>query len=139
MDNGAVMLTSKTAEIVIKAILILVGLINFTPVLGVISAERLESMYAISLASNDLEILLRHRAVLFGIVGGFIICSAFRPVWRRLACVAGFASMISFIVVAYAVGGFGGRLDVVVTIDILAIAALLVGTALILKTGSDAR
>lgn len=125
---------SRTLEKLIKVILILVGLINFAPVIGIISAERLESMYAVSIASSDLEILMRHRAVLFGIVGGFVIISAFRSAWRKLACVAGFVSMISFVVLAYSIGNFGEQLKSVVMIDIFAIVVLSIGTVLVLQT-----
>ena len=59
--------------------LIVVGLINFLPLVGVYSAQRLESSYSIVLASNDLIILMRHRALLFGVLGGFILYSAFMP------------------------------------------------------------
>ncbi len=50
----------------VAAILILVGLINFYPAVGIISAEVLSSLYKIDIPSNDIHILLRHRAVLFG-------------------------------------------------------------------------
>ena len=46
--------------------LIIVGLINLAPVLGVLSAQRLEQGYDILLPSNELIVLMRHRALLFG-------------------------------------------------------------------------
>ena len=64
-------------ETVIKVCLIVVGLINFMPVMGLFSSSILESSYSISLANNDLVILMRHRTLLFGILGAFILYSSF--------------------------------------------------------------
>jgi len=78
------------------------GLINFFPVLGVISAERLGKAYGLPLRSADdnLVILLRHRACLFGIVGGLMLHAAYEPEGRQIATVAGFSSMVSFMALA---------------------------------------
>ena len=55
-------------------LLFIVGVINFLPVMGVLSAARLSQAYAIELDGNDLVILMRQRALLFGIVG--MVCLA---------------------------------------------------------------
>ena len=109
----------------IKALLIIAGLINVLPVVGVISADQLEGMYGIALNDNDLVILMRHRAVLFGLLGVFIIYSAFREALQTLACIAGLISMISFIALAYATGSYGAALDKIVIADIAGSAALI--------------
>jgi hypothetical protein len=62
--------------------LVVVGLINFVPVIGVVSAQKLESTYSITLAGNDLKILVRLRALFFGILGAFILYSAFNPIYQ---------------------------------------------------------
>ena len=49
--------------------LVVVGLINLAPVLGVVSAQKLEAAYSVTMAGNDLAILMRHRALMFGILG----------------------------------------------------------------------
>ena len=69
--------------------LLVVGLINLAPVFGVISAAKLESAYSVTLAGNDLAILMRHRALLFGILGAFIIYSAFNPHYQLAAMIMG--------------------------------------------------
>ena len=118
---------------VIPALLVLVGLINFAPVVGVLSAERLSGLYGITAISADLEILLRHRAVLFGLLGGFIIASAFVVPWRIPASVAGLVSMVAFIVLAAGVDGHGEEVSRVVLIDIVACVAILMALVLQLK------
>ena len=109
----------------IAAALLVAGLINLAPVIGVISADQLEGMYGIPLANGDLVILMRHRAILFGLLGGLIIYSAFRESLQSLACIAGLISMISFIVLAYAAGGYGEALNKVIVADVIGSVALI--------------
>ena len=105
--------------------LLLAGLINLYPVVGVISVEQLVKLYDVSLADTDLIILLRHRAILFGLLGAFIIYSAFRSSVQVIACIAGLVSMISFIVIAYAVGEFGDAFNKIIVADIVGSIALV--------------
>lgn len=118
-------------EKVITFCLVVVGLINVAPVLGVISAQKLESAYAITLASNDLVILMRHRALLFGILGAFIIYSAFNPFYQSAAMLMGGVSMIGFALLVLAVGGYNEAVGKVLLIDIIGLLFLL--AALLLK------
>ena len=55
---------------------------------------------------NNLEILLRHRAALFGILGAFIIYAAFNPGLQPVAFGAAFLSIATFFFLAWSVGGF---------------------------------
>jgi hypothetical protein len=64
---------------VIQGALIVAGLIHFLPVAGVIGADRLTSMYAIPFADANLLILMRHRAVMLGLLGGLVLYGAFQP------------------------------------------------------------
>lgn len=113
--------------------LLLAGLINFIPVVGAISAEQLEKLYGIALLDRDLVILMRHRAILFGLLGVFIIYSAFRESLQTLACIAGLVSMIAFIILAYAAGEFGEVLNKAIVADVIGSVAL-VGVLIIRRT-----
>lgn len=104
-------------HIFVMVALIGAGLLNFAPVVGVSSAARLASAYGVTIGSPDLEILLRHRAVLLGIVGAILIVSAFHPPLRGPAIVAGLASMVSFVVLVLAVGDHGQPVRRVATAD----------------------
>ena len=64
---------NKTISILFVAI----GLLNLYPVVGVISADQLTSLYGISIGSADLETLMRHRAVMLGLIGSFLLLAAF--------------------------------------------------------------
>ena len=110
--------------------LVVVGLINFAPVIGVISAQKLESAYSVALAGNDLAILMRHRALLFGILGAFILYSAFNPFYQPAAMIMGGASMVGFALLVLGVGGYNEAVGKVLFIDVLGILFLLAAVVL---------
>jgi len=98
--------------------------INFAPVLGVVSPERMGPLYGIDLDDPNLQILMRHRAILFGVVGGLLFVAAFHPPLRALGYVVGFSSMVSFLLIAWMVGGYNAEIQRVIVIDVVGIAAL---------------
>jgi hypothetical protein len=63
----------------ITAMLTVVGMIHLLPLAGVLGAARLEALYGVAVDGSDLEILLRHRAVLFGLLGAFLVVAALPP------------------------------------------------------------
>ncbi|TWO70857.1 phosphopantetheine adenylyltransferase [Caenimonas sedimenti] len=109
--------------------LFLVGLIHLLPLAGVLGAARLASLYGVDATEPNLQILLRHRAVLFGLLGLFLCTSAFRPALQPLAWIGGFISVVSFIVIAWAVGGANAQVGRVFAMDLAALALLLVAAA----------
>ena len=115
---------AETVKNIVSALLIAVGLINFIPVAGILSAEILASAYGIAAPEGDLRILLRHRALLFGILGALIIVSAFRRHLQPTAILAGLVSMLGFVALALASGEYGAELRKVGIIDVLASVAL---------------
>jgi len=117
-------------EKAISFLLIVAGIILVLPVSGVIGAERLAILYGISFQEPNLLILMRHRAVLFGLLGTFIIYAAFRPSIQPLALLAGFIGALSFIVLAKAVGVYNAAISKVVLADIVAVVCLVVAFGL---------
>ncbi|MGH7336431.1 MAG: phosphopantetheine adenylyltransferase [Myxococcota bacterium] len=110
---------------VVWTLLVLVATaINLAPVLGAVAPERMTALYGVNLEDPNLQILMRHRAVLFGIVGGLLLAAAFRPRLRTVGYVVGFSSMLSFLLIAWLVGGYGAEIRRVVLIDVVGIAAL---------------
>ena len=107
-------------------LILLVGLVNLLPVVGVLSASRLQALYGVELEDTNLLILMGHRAVLFGIVGGLLLVSAFQPSLRPAGFGAGLLSMLSFVVIAWLAGGYNAELRRVVAVDLVA-SALLIG------------
>jgi hypothetical protein len=111
--------------------LVVVGLINFVPVFGVISAQKLESAYSVVITGNDLAILMRHRALMFGILGAFILYAAFNPLYQLSAMIIGAASMVGFALLVITTGGYNEAIGKVFIADIIGIVFLV--TAVILK------
>jgi hypothetical protein len=116
---------------VFLALLLIVGLINFLPVVGVLSAAKLSQAYSIDLASNDLIILMRHRALLFGLVGGFVFYSLFMPQFQPAAMLIAAISMIGYLVIMWMVGDYNDSIFKVAIVDMVGIVAL--GLAVLLK------
>ncbi|HVE90268.1 MAG TPA: phosphopantetheine adenylyltransferase [Burkholderiaceae bacterium] len=107
--------------------LLLVGFIHLIPVSGVFGAERLDSLYGLSFGEPNLEILMRHRAVLFALLGVFLIFAAFRPMFRTAAFIAGLISVVSFLWIAVSADSYNAQVGRVVTADIVAMICLVVG------------
>jgi len=103
----------------ISILLVAIGLLNLFPVIGVISAHQLTGLYGISIVSADLETLMRHRAVMLGLIGGFLLLAAFRPSLQILAAAIGLVSMSSFVILAYLAGDIGTEINNIVVADIV--------------------
>lgn len=115
---------------IVSASLVLVGLIHLLPVSGMLGAQRLAALYGVELQGPDLLILLRQRAVLFGLLGSFMLCAAFKPWLQTAALVMGLVSVASFLALAWLEGRYNHRVHAVVMADVVAVVVLLVGLGL---------
>ena len=70
---------------------------------------------------------MRHRAVLFGLVGGFILYAAFVPTLWAPAFIAGAVSVVSFLWLARPSVNPNPNIAKVFKVDIVALIALIVG------------
>lgn len=104
--------------------LLAVGIIHLLPLSGVLGADRLAVLYGLPFDEPNLAILMRHRAVLFGLLGGMLVVAVFRAAWRPAAWLAGFVSVASFLLLAWTTGGYGPHVARVVTADIVALICL---------------
>jgi hypothetical protein len=114
---------------VVSASLIIVGLIHLLPLPGVLGADKLSTLYGVSVNEPNLAILMRHRAVLFGLLGVALIAAAFKPAWQPAALAAGWVSVVAFLALAWSTGGYNPQLGRVVMADVVALLSLIVGTA----------
>ena len=112
---------------VVTVALIIVGVIHLLPLPGVLGPRRLEALYGVPMADRNLEILMRHRAVLFGILGAFFLFAAFRPELQVAAQAVGFVSVVSFLGLARSVGGYSWQVGRVYAADVVALLSLVVG------------
>jgi hypothetical protein len=67
---------------------------------------------------------MRHRAVLFGILGAFFAYAAFVPELQPIAFVAAAASLATFLYLTVAVGRYGAPIRKIVLADVVAVICL---------------
>ena len=104
----------------------LVAVIHALPLAGVLGAGKLLDLYGVPLQDPNLVLLLRHRAVLFGLLAVLLGYAALRPDLHRAALVAGLVSVVSFLWLWLAAPGTNGALDTVARVDGVALALLVV-------------
>jgi hypothetical protein len=124
-------------EWALRVLLVVPGVIHLLPLSGVMGAAALTRLYGLDFSAPDLEILMRHRAVLFGMLGVLLCTAAFKPALRKIALLAGLASVVSFLVLAFSVGGYGDGVARIVTADWVALVCL-VGAAGLLRWRASA-
>jgi len=107
--------------------LLVAGIIHLLPVPGVMGASTLARLYAIEVNDPNMAILLRHRAILFGVLGMLMLSAIVLPWLRVTALTVALFSAASFIVVAMAVGGYNPAIGRVVVADVVASVLLLAG------------
>jgi hypothetical protein len=106
------------------------GVIHVFPLAGLLGRAVLERSYGVSLGEgHDLEILLRHRALLFGLLAAACFCALVQPHWRTPAGLAAMLSMLGFALIA-SLQPHGAALAKVMWIDLFASALLGVGLVL---------
>ena len=116
---------------VLMAVLFLVpGVIHLMPLVGLTGAEGLARLYGLDFTEPNLEILMRHRAVLFGLVGGLLVGAALHAALRGAALLVGFISVLSFLALAWDVGGYNAAVHRVVVADLIALACLVAAALL---------
>lgn len=126
------------ARFVVPAALIVVALIHVLPLAGVLGAGRLADLYGVPVQDPNLEILLRHRAVLFGLIAGLLGWAAFHPHLHGIALVGGTVSVVTFLALAGIVGNYNSALSAVVKADIVALIFLVIAAAFHLFAPRDA-
>ena len=117
-------------NLTISILLITVGLINFLPVIGIISAEKLSAAYAVELIGNDIVILMRHRALLFGLIGGFMLYSVWKPSYQSVAMVMAAISMLGFLFFVAAADHYNTSITKIAIIDLIGLAGLAIAAGL---------
>ena len=118
----------------VSAMLVVVAIIHLLPLSGVLGGEQLAALYGLPFNDPNLSILMRHRAVLFGLLGLFLLFAAFRPQFQAVAFIAGFVSVVSFLWLAWSTGGYNMQIARVFTADIVALACLIIGFVAYLYT-----
>lgn len=115
-------------ELIFRISLFIAGVINVLPSLLAFLPEKIATSYGIEVPNYNYELLLRHRAVLFGIVGGLMIYSAISKKNYDLSVIVGMVSMVSFVILyLLSKGEINSELNKVFKADLVGIAVLLIG------------
>jgi hypothetical protein len=115
---------------VVSGLLVIVAFIHLIPLTGILGAQRLQALYGVTVDKPNLLILMQHRAVLFGLMGAFLLWAAFRPALVPLALAAGFVSVLTFLGFAWAAPGHNALIGRVVVADWVALVCLALAAAL---------
>lgn len=109
--------------------LALSALIHLLPLGGALGARELHKLYGMDFSDTNLTLLMRHRAVLFGLIGGILLYSCFIAATRPLAITVGLVSVVSFLILARLQGKYSATIRKIVIADYVALALLLVAAA----------
>lgn len=127
---GAIAPQRTPMRLLITLSFLVVAVIHLLPLPGVLGSGQLATLYGVEVSDPNLAILLRHRAVLFGLLGAGCAIAAFVPSWQNAALVAAGISTVSFLLLAVTTGGYNAALARVVTADIVAIVCLALAAVL---------
>lgn len=114
-------MTDKIAAV----ILFIVGIINLLPVIVFFDATRTAGLYGLPVEGETLTILMRHRAVLLGLVGTTLIAAAVKPEFRILAIALALISKFAFVFLTFTRANFTAEVRQVALIDVGAIVLLM--------------
>ncbi|MFD3508371.1 hypothetical protein [Nocardia sp. NPDC058666] len=119
-------------EVVATMLVVAVGLVHLVPGVVALAPRRAAVVYGTKVRDRDLELLLRHRAVLLTLVGVGLIVGAFVSSTRAVTMTAGVLSTGSFVALSVAVGwgNLNSRTRRVAQVDVAALAALAVAAGL---------
>lgn len=117
-------------RLLVSVLLLLVGLIHLLPLPGLFGSERLAALYGLDFGEPNLALLMCHRAVLFGLLGGGCVIAAFRPSWQGVMLAAAAISAGSFLLLALTGGSYNAAIARVVTVDAIAVGAIAIAAVL---------
>jgi hypothetical protein len=107
-----------------RLILLITGLVHILPFSFLFFTEQLQKNYGVDISDANLQLLLRHRAIFFGLIGVGMILSAIKKSFYGWASAIGLISMLSFVWLFYQIGGINQQLRSVMLIDVFISAAL---------------
>jgi hypothetical protein len=110
---------------IVAGLLLVVGILNVFPAILFFSPVSSTDLYGIELATADLAIVMRHRAIMLGLLGAAFIYAAFRRDVVVPVIVAGLVGKAAFLFLVYTTDGVGPELGRVAMFDVVAVIALI--------------
>lgn len=112
---------------ILNLTLLVVGIIHLLPLSGILGVDQLNSLYGLQIGDINTETLLQHRAVLFGLLGSFIIYSIKRTDIQELALIAGLVSVVTFMGIVLGNEPVNAPIMKVFYVDAVALVLLIIG------------
>ncbi len=112
------------AEITLCIALVGAALIHLLPVPGVLGSEWLVKLYGIAVPDPASEFLLRHRAIVFGLMGMALLAALAIRAWRTPFVLFVLASDLAFLLIAVVDWPGSTALQRVIAFDGLSVALL---------------
>jgi len=106
--------------------LVIVAIIHLLPVSGAFSSDWAAKLYGIEIQDRNLAILMRHRSILFALLGSFLLAASFIPNWQIMAIAAGSISVVSFLLLAWHEGQYNAAIQRVILADWIALLCLVI-------------
>lgn len=113
------------SQAVIGAVLLLCALVHLLPASGVVGGAQLVALYGPAAAEPGLALLLRHRALGFGLLALLCVAAAWQPAWRLPVLLLALGSVGGFLLLAGAPGALSPALARVFWVDVALLPLLL--------------
>lgn len=107
------------AERFVQSALLVAAIIHLLPVAGIAGSEAIQRLYGMTAVDANTLLLLRHRAVLFGLVALPLLIAIVQPAWRLPAMTAALISIVSFLALAAGAQALSPELQRVARVDIV--------------------
>lgn len=91
-------------ELFFRIRLFAAGVINFLPSMLAFMPSKITKSYQVEVIDNNYELLLRHRAMMFGLVGGLLIFASLSQKYYEVALFVGLFSMLGFVLLYCLIG-----------------------------------
>jgi hypothetical protein len=88
-------------EALTRVVLVVAAIVHLTPMLGLLGAPQLQRLYGIAIEQPDLLVLMRHRALLFGLLGLGLLAAVAWPPLRLAMLGAALASTVVYCVLVF--------------------------------------
>lgn len=118
------------AQTIITVCLLGASIIHLLPIIGILGSGQLAKLYGVAISDPNLLLLMRHRAVLFGLLGLALLWSAFYSPIRSIIILLGLVSTISFVLLAMLDQTYNQQISKVIKADVVAVVLLLIAAAL---------
>lgn len=105
--------------------LVIVAVIHLLPLPGLAGAAALQGLYGLSALDPASELLLRHRALLFGLLGGGLLLALRLPHWRPPLLWLTLTADVGFLLLLPGAPRLNTALQRVAAFDVVAVACAL--------------